>query len=93
MLAFFLTPILQFTCELCLLSASIIIIMCRTHALRKHIIHVVSEKCFPIIIIIGGASAVSAATVRSSKSRFAIDICLVLVNHTGHARKRSSPWR
>ena len=39
--------------------------------------------------IIGGASA---ATVRSSKSRFAIDICLVRANHTEHARKRSSPW-
>ena len=34
---------------------------------------------------IGGASAASAATVRSSKSRFAIDICLVRANHTGHA--------
>ena len=37
--------------------------------------------------IIGGASAASAATVRSSKSRFAIDICLVRANHTEHARK------
>ena len=35
--------------------------------------------------IIGGASA---ATVRSSKSRFAIDIiCLVHANHTEHAQK------
>ena len=42
--------------------------------------------------LIGGASAASAATVRSSKSRFAIDICLERANHTGHARKRSSPW-
>ena len=40
--------------------------------------------------VIGRASA---ATVRSSKSRFAIDICLVRVNHTEHARQRSSPWR
>ena len=38
--------------------------------------------------IIGGASAVSAATARSSKSRFAIDICLVRANHTEHARKK-----
>ena len=29
----------------------------------------------------------SAATVRSSKSRFAIDICLVCTNHTEHAQK------
>ena len=28
---------------------------------------------------------------RSSKSRFAIDICLVRANYTEHARKRSSP--
>ena len=43
------------------------------------------------VSIIGGASATIA---RSSKSRFAIDkLCLVRANHTGHARKRSSPWR
>ena len=40
--------------------------------------------------IIGGASA---ATVRSSRSRFAIDICLVRANRTEHAQQRSSPWR
>ena len=35
--------------------------------------------------IIGGASA-SVATVRSSKSRFAIDEYMVRAIHTGHAR-------
>ena len=37
-----------------------------------------------VLHVIGGASA---ATVRSSKSRFAIDICLLRANHTEHARK------
>ena len=41
-------------------------------------------------VVIGGASA---ATVRSSKLRFVIDICLVRANHTEHVRQRSSPWR
>ena len=35
-------------------------------------------------MFIGGASA---ATVRSSKWKFAIDICLVRANHTEHAQK------
>ena len=35
-----------------------------------------------VSLVIGGASV---ATVRSSKSRFAIDICLVCANHTEHA--------
>ena len=33
-----------------------------------------------------------AATIRSSKSRFAMDICLVRTNHTEHAQQRSSPY-
>ena len=42
------------------------------------------------IIIIGGASA---ATVRSRKSRFAMDEYTVRANHTGHVQQWSSPWR
>ena len=44
--------------------------------------------------LIGGASAcTSVATVRSSKSRFAIDEYTVRAIYTGHVQQRSSPWR
>ena len=43
--------------------------------------------------IIDGASAASAATVRSSKLRFAIDEYTVRAIYTGHVQQRSSPWR
>ena len=45
-------------------------------------------------VSIGRASAcASVATVRSSKSRFAIDEYTVRATYTGHVQQRSSPWR
>ena len=44
--------------------------------------------------IFGGASAcASVATVRSSKSRFAMDEYTVRAIYTGHVQQTSSPWR
>ena len=56
---------------------------------KKTIVNMVHCMRCSQVQLIGGASA---ATVRSSKSRFGIDICLVHVIHTEHVRQRSSPW-
>ena len=50
------------------------------------ILHALLAVSMTNILLVGGASAASAATVRSSKLRFVIDICLVRANHTEHAR-------